>query len=118
MGETILKGPNSNFVNSMLKKGGDVKVGGLRKVELESVNHEDGDGTGEGKKKLPDTNPGADRQNHEVHGEEPHEKGRLSGIHQPKIGGSEESIASVEKLNRPPRSFTFNREGHSVNNDK
>ena len=109
-----LKGPNASFVGKMLKHGGDVKVGGEKKVELESVNHDDA----MGRKKLADTNPGADKQNHEVHGEKPAELGKLSGIHQPKIGGSDESVEKEIKLNRPPRAFKYSREGHSMENEK
>lgn len=110
--ETVLKGPNSNFVNTMLKRGGDVKVGSGPATKLESVNHDDMNG----EKKHPDTNPGAGEQNHDVYGEDPAEKGKLSGMHQPKIGGSDESVEKEESLNRQPRAFKYSREGHSVRN--
>ncbi len=111
-----LMGPNENFVPKFLRDKGDVKVDGLRKVKLESVNHEGSEGNSEGNpgQHHPDTNEGADRQSREVHKMEPAEKGARPGMMQP--GENMESISGYEKLNRQPRSFKFNREGRAVNN--
>lgn len=108
--KTKLSGPNENFVPKVLKNGGDVKVGAGKDVKFESVNHDDF----AGKKQLADKNPGTGEQNHEVHGESPAMKGRLSGMHQPKIGGSDESVSKEMGLNKPPRAFKYSREGHNV----
>lgn len=107
---TKLMGPNDNFVPKFHHDKGDVKVGSGPATKLESVNHEDF----EGRQRIPDTNPGAGEQNHEVHGTNPAEKGRLSGMHQPKIGGSDESVSKEKGLNTPPRAFKYSREGHAV----
>ena len=78
----------------------------MKETKLESVNHDDMNGN----KKLADTNPGAGEQNHEVHGENPAEKHKLTGIEIPKL--SDGAVSKGEKLNRPPRAFSFGREGH------
>lgn len=104
------KGPNPNFTK-MKKDGGDVKVDGVKKVAVESVNHQDFGG----KQRLADTNPGSDRQSREVHGTNPAEKGRLTGMKVPKLGGNRE-IGTEKTSNEPPRGFRYNREGHKIEN--
>lgn len=104
------KGPNGSFVN-MKKDGGDVKVGGMKSVKNESVNHDDFSG----KQRLADTNPGADKQSKTLHSKEPFTKGRLDGMEQPKgMGLQDGKISQNESSNKPPRSFVTSREGHPV----
>lgn len=105
------EGPNGNFVPKFFKDKGDVKVGSGPSTKLESVNHEDF----EGRKRVPDTNPGAGEQNHDVHGTNPAEKGKLTGMFQPKTGGMKQSVSGEKGLNTPPRAFKYSREGHAVN---
>ena len=106
---TKFMGPNDNFVPKFHHDKGDVKVGGGRDVKNESVNHDDF----EGRKRLADKNPGTGEQNHEVHGTNPAEKGKLSGMFQPKTGGMKQSVSGEMGVNKPPRAFKYTREGHA-----
>jgi hypothetical protein len=105
------KGPNPKFTD-MKKDKGDVKVGSGRDVKLESVNHDDF----AGKSRLADKNPGTGDQSRDVHGTNPFEKGKLTGMEQPKMGLQDEKINGDKKLNEPPRAFKYSREGHAIEN--
>jgi len=105
------KGPNGSFVG-MKKDGGDVPFKATKSAKIETVNNENYAGDAA----MPSRETGSDKNNHTVHGKQPAEHLKLSGIHQPQIGGAEGDVAKEEKLNKPFRAFKYSREGRAMDN--